>query len=142
MTVKEKYYHRKSLGLCTRCGKEKDDDGFTICSNCREYQKDLRDLYKRYGVCPVCRENEIVGDEKTCLDCRAKKMVYNAEYRNRDADEYRANQRIKHKQLFDERKKQGLCARCGRKKGNSYFVNCERCRQDMALRARLKREVK
>jgi len=35
---------------------------------------------------------------------------------------------IKRKELYQERKEQGLCPRCGKKNKKSQFVNCADCR--------------
>lgn len=70
---RERYYERKRLGLCTRCG-AKTLNG-TLCEECKirfgDYLKERRKVFRSKGLCAkcgkrsckmylcdICRENE------------------------------------------------------------------------------------
>lgn len=140
MTQKEKSAYRISQGLCPRCGKE-NTSGKYVCDSCRDYFKEYRKLFLRYGVCPECKKNQLFGDERTCPECRARKIQSNAEWKIKNPEKAK----IQHNKANDKYKAkmraQGLCI-CGRKRGDARYLYCERCRLKMAERERLKKEKK
>lgn len=69
--LREIYYQKKELGLCPRCGK-KNTSGYTYCSECREDQKKRRLAYINSRICPICKQEKLFGNEKSCILCKAK----------------------------------------------------------------------
>lgn len=138
MTPKEKYHARIAQGLCGRCGKP-NNNGLVNCDSCRDYQKKTRELFKKYGVCPVCTKNPLVGDEKVCLECKASKVEYMRKYIAENRERLNANARERGKKRIIERKSKGLCTHCGRVKVYDAYVTCGKCRMKNAELARLLR---
>lgn len=78
--IKDKYFRkryeeRKASNLCVLCGKPLDREG-VVCTACNSKRTAYgRELYKKLqavGICPRCGKNLLYGDEKSCVECRAK----------------------------------------------------------------------
>ena len=71
--AKEVREWRKSKGLCTRCGKEKAEVGYTTCLVCRldhrEYAKE------HYRNNPVSEEKRLTRNEKQKKKCAEKRAA-------------------------------------------------------------------
>lgn len=81
--------------------------------------------YKSIGYCPRCRgKNKLMGDEKNCPECRAKSY---AQYLKRDKEKAREYLREWNKRKYHERKEQGICVRCGKRKAQHGIVRCALC---------------
>lgn len=71
------YYRRKEAGLCVNCGKILDTDGVKCKECCHKVNQGKRDTfnwYKDNGVCPICRKNNLFGDEKCALNVQQNAM--------------------------------------------------------------------
>ncbi len=90
-----RHFERKRLGLCTRCGREKDIDGLR-CSICtekykiadRERRQNLVTNRKQKYLCVDCG-NKCVGCR--CKDCRIRNNNY------RKSKTYRQKDRVRQK---------------------------------------------
>lgn len=131
---------RKSKGLCPRCGGERDDLNKAYCFACREYMADRRAKYLMLGICPICGKERIYGDEKMCIDCAeiTRQRQKNSREKN-ISEEARENKRIYGRKLIENRKIQGLCPRCGKRKMTVGFQTCTFCRYKSTERARERR---
>ena len=122
---------RKENGLCVDCGKPLDRDGIR-CVECRKRLNretmETRHWYQDNHICPRCRKNSIMGDEKNCPECRAKATNGTAALRDRDRESYNAKQRILHKSIYQKRKEKGLCVRCGKRNADYGYFTCGICR--------------
>lgn len=132
----KKYYEivyriRKENKICVKCGKEFCEHG-VFCEKCKEKIKketsEERRWLKEHGICPKCRKNSILGDEKECLECKSKFAEKASEYRKKDKDRYNEKQRIMHKRIYEKRKESGLCPICGKRKPDNRYVSCALCR--------------
>lgn len=130
---------RKSKGLCPRCGGERDDLNKAYCFACREYMADRRAKYLMLGICPICGKERIYGDEKMCICCTDKTRMRTKDRRKTTDDESREIKRIYNRNLIENRKKQGLCPRCGKRKMTAGFQTCTFCRYKSTERARERR---
>lgn len=73
---KQNYARNKELGICTRCGKRKADEGFFTCSICRAktntYKQQKQEIPRHernsYGLCYVCAK-PLDREGKTCTVC-------------------------------------------------------------------------
>lgn len=128
MTSKEKYWYRKNNKLCTRCGSSDLEEGETRCPKCREYFAKRRKNLIDSGICPICGKTPIYLNEKACYKCNEHILKINRRSRNNNRIEYRKcnNERIK--RLIVERRENGLCTRCGKRRATVGFSTCERCR--------------
>lgn len=136
--VKETYWLRKRLGICTRCGKEKAAIGFTQCPDCqeknaretaeyyakigrkkrnkiaREQRKALAEKRKEAGLCTICGKKFIPNGFKSCNSCRA----YNrAQWKKHNPPKGPSNWLI-------ERKMRGVCLWCEEQAVDGYAY-CE-----------------
>lgn len=130
---------RKSKGLCTRCGKEKDDPTKTICFDCREYQKDRRAKLLLLGICPLCGKERIYGNEKWCMECAEKHREHDRIKRETNHDELNRLKSMYRKRITKTRIEQGICTRCGKKKATEGYKTCALCRYKVTEKARERR---
>lgn len=69
---KATYQRRKDLGVCVRCGHEKERKDVLKCNTCTEYQRVLNNHYKienkQKGLCRICRQP---ANARLCLVCKA-----------------------------------------------------------------------
>ena len=130
---KRVYYHHKENGLCVRCGKINDRAWTTLCSNCRKEltkkQTDLKNWYRENGICPYCRKQSLMGDEKRCLECSAKDYAYKATHpiTNEQKIQYANNSNEHKRKLYKERAEQGICTRCGKRQAEHGRKKCRIC---------------
>lgn len=129
---KKLYNYRRKNGLCPKCGKFLDRNGF-YCEECKEkhttYQRETRELCRRLRVCPECRKNKLTGDEKICPECLAKKAEYRASHPISNKKRKENNEAFKRysRNLYAERKKAGICVRCGKAKAVQGKTKCLMC---------------
>lgn len=93
--------------------------------------KSDREFYKSIGICPVCGKNKLYGDEKACPECRAYSANLMASKRAGNRDTYNSYQRDYSKSLYQRRKEQGICVRCGKRKANTGETRCLVCKTHM-----------
>ena len=145
MTQKErsaKFYHnRKENGLCPRCGKPLDREGY-YCSEClgkvRIYNRKTKEFYRKHNLCSVCGKNSVPKDERTCPECRAKRENRKKELTKEQRIRYGRNFRKNQKNIYKERVEKGICTRCGKRKASSGKKKCAICLAKDAEKHRLK----
>lgn len=86
-------------------------------------------FYKRMGICPNCRKNKIMGDEGHCPECRAWFAEHFAKKREENKEQMNEQRKRTDRILRNERKKHGLCIRCGAKLIGTAFQKCIKCRE-------------
>lgn len=108
---------RNHSGLCRRC-----------------YQKKFaRDQYRwhlDHKICPRCRLVRLGRDERLCPECRAANLnqvskayqdpVKKAKLQSKN----RAMQRV----IYNRRKEQGVCVKCGKMKEDERGTLCRKCK--------------
>lgn len=126
------YYKRKELGVCVRCGKEKERKDIVMCNACHEkVSREVEERKKKYlelGLCPKCGTEYLVGDEKMCFNCREKRNKKNLERRNNNLERYRKSSNEATKRMHERRKAAGLCIKCGKIKVYGDSSHCEKCK--------------
>ena len=93
---RQRYEERKASNLCVLCGKPLDREG-VVCTACNSKRTAYgRELYKKLqavGVCPRCGKNLLYGDEKSCVECRAKSAEAMSKIRAADVEKYKGRQK-------------------------------------------------
>lgn len=139
--VKTLYRKRVAQGLCGKCGKPLDRKG-SICISCNEkhkkYENESRKWYKEHGICPICGKNKILGEEKNCPECRAKKAEWTQKTREQDrqkSNEYhnRAQNRRYH-ELIDA----GICPNCKKRPAENGMRMCSICHAKLLEQRRIR----
>ena len=118
----------KEKGLCVDCRKSLDRRGIR-CSDCNNkhniHVKERREWYQSAGICPRCGKNPILGDEKACPECNSYaysiNIRINQDKKNKSHAEYS-------RKVYAERKAQGICTRCGKRKADHGYAMCSICR--------------
>lgn len=110
---------------CPRCGKPVED-GYSYCEECREKnaneQRLRRAWYIEHGICPICGKNNLFGNEKSCIECKAKRAN---KYKKDPMTAEKARRRRKYA------KERGICIRCMKRNATEGFSTCEECRKVM-----------
>ncbi len=100
-------------GLCISCHKP-SDTGKQYCSECarrnRERNAEQREFYLSKGICPVCRKNDLISDEKTCAECKAKRVGRDQKYYAENVLSLNAERRKRRRKMREENR----CVNCGR----------------------------
>lgn len=125
------YYKRKEAGLCVECGKPLNGEKLK-CRDCRERinanRKELAHWYQDNGICPECRHNNLMGDERVCPECSAKRYSQRIARYNANPEEFKARDRLEQKKIRTRRAEKGLCVKCGKVKADSKYKTCTKCR--------------
>ena len=112
-----------------------------VCTACNSKRTAYgRELYKKLqavGVCPRCGKNLLYGDEKSCIECRAKSAESMSKIRTADVKKYNERQKAWRKARYEKDKKNGICTRCRKRKADPGYSTCTFCRETMR-RARVK----
>lgn len=94
------------------------------------------------GFCPICKVNKLFGQEKRCPECRAIAITRTEKWRKNNPDKCKESdakhnqQRIKRN---EERKANGMCVDCGKRKSEQGFTRCSICRAKRAEKQRCRR---
>ena len=118
-------------GLCVKCSKEMDRKG-QLCTEClRRTNEESREMYHWYqdnGICPTCRKNIILGEEKNCLECRARKTNNANKRLQQDDGKLLENKKQCDKNRYKARKERGECVVCGVNNQDPTYAVCKQCR--------------
>ena len=117
------------MGLCTKCGKENPTPEKSMCPDCAARQSELRkqnrEYRKKIGICTHCGKNPAEPNKKLCYECLGQfQDDYAAKGRT---DEQREKDRLRKKQLKEERIEKGMCPKCGKYKSVNGGL-CQRCK--------------
>ena len=131
--MRELYAERKAAGICTKCGKEKAEQGRTMCRKCldakSEYERENKVYFKQLGICTRCRKNRAMKGRTTCIECTEKDRARSIYMRYKDAD---VNNKRRRNQ-WAERLSAGVCPVCGKRKlapnRKKCFICLEYCRR-------------
>lgn len=142
------YQKRKEAGLCVGCGKPMDNENGVYCTRCKGKRiarsRENRKYYKEHGICPTCGKNLLYGDEKRCLECRAYRANYYEKVEKHRTEEEKEKSRRKsaeaERKRKEQRKKNGICVKCGKRKADGGFVTCPVCREKARGRNAAKRQ--
>lgn len=90
-----------------------------------------REFYISIHICPVCNKNALFGQEKACLECRARDAEYHARrYENPEQKKQMIQKSTESKKKRKQyRREQGLCIECGRRKPREGIATCSVCRE-------------
>lgn len=127
------YYERKANGICTRCGDNKAEPGFTYCNECRDrknkYRAELESNRRLNGLCTKCGEKTENG-RAWCKRCTSRSVE-------------------SHKVIFRRRKLDGtVCHRCGKPRELESRVYCGKClawsaqKEERTRKGKLERRAK
>jgi hypothetical protein len=89
---------------------------------------DLREWYKKHGICPQCGQREGFNGGVLCFECRAKNQQNNIKYQSdpERVRRYNQHENAQKKKQYYERKAAGLCTCCG-KRGQEKGLLCFSC---------------
>lgn len=131
--------------MCPRCGNVIDRDGH-YCTDCVEkvriYNFETRQFCREYNICPECRKEAVPNKEILCPECRAKRNNIRKPLTEEQKEKYSERFRAQQKTLYMERKQNGICTRCGKRKVSAGKAKCAICLAKDAQIHRLTREPK
>lgn len=130
---KKLYDKRKELCLCVRCGKPLEEGRTHYCEECRkkytDYRRESKQFFRKIGICPECGKNKLFGDEKMCPECLARQAERRARHPISDDKQKEYSETFKEysRNLYAERKKAGICTKCGKRKAVQGKAKCAIC---------------
>jgi hypothetical protein len=131
--TRDVYNFRKENNLCTRCGKVKPKEGRTKCDECTKKQrlsdKKVLDKYKEKGICIECKIKKASHGRTKCDICNPIKIKEKKTIKidkRKVIDEY-SNCRERAKGIYQLRKSEGICTRCGKNKVREEKTTCQEC---------------
>ena len=137
----KKYQEAKDKGICYECRKPLDRKG-TVCKACLEkkriYDKQVRQWYLDNGMCPRCHKNKLYDGRKVCEECKAANYISQKKRYEHHREEYNAKHREYKRVHYQQRIKDGICGRCGKRKADEGFKTCSVCRKKMTDQKRIK----
>ena len=129
--LKRRRESRKQNGICLQCGGNAIV-GKVLCEVCNEKNNQRRNEDRKYyrdnKICPNCTLNKLLGDEKNCLECRAKNAEKKAKYRRENKEEYNQYQRDYGKRRYKQLQEAGICTRCQKRSSDNGMSTCSICR--------------
>lgn len=72
MTSRQQSIYRATHGLCTRCGKPNDREGYSSCSVCAERAMNRYRKRKEERICVDCKK-PLVGKIIRCPECNSRR---------------------------------------------------------------------
>lgn len=145
----KKRLNAKENNLCIICFNpiEKDRIGKTICQSCttkrNKYSKESRQFFASIGICPRCTKNKIIGDEKSCIECRAIDASRKQKFRENNRASYNEYSKEYQKKAYRSFIDKGLCPRCsGKRKIDPGYKSCSICRAKSRDKDRIARYSK
>lgn len=103
---------------------------------------ELRKWYKANGICVHCGQENAVQGQTLCFRCREKVREANRRYYAHNRDKHKERTNRQGKERTEERRAQGICTKCGRRKPETGRARCAVCnarnRRYYAERARRK----
>lgn len=96
--------------------------------NKSSYSKERREWLKAHHICVRCGNEDAEPNSTFCLECLEKRRVWGRKYYKKNKNKLDKNNRQCHKRLYWERKKQGICTKCGKRKvcrkSTIYCIDC------------------
>lgn len=128
---KELIEYRIENKICISCGNKLPDDWSTQkCPDCTESQKmsyqKRRNLRKEHGVCLRCGKEDAytMNGRCYCFDCCEKDHIR----QRKKSEEIKVQYNQNRKELYDYRKENHLCPKCGKELPEGYTkINCKMC---------------
>lgn len=136
---------KKAEGLCIYCGTRKAREGKVACEECGKKQaekaKETRKRLHEMGLCE-CGE-KLIGQEKTCPVCKARKADATAKWlermNNEQYEQHLQNMRTNGKARRDRWREEHRCITCGHKiPDEDTHKTCPLCREKARNKAHLR----
>lgn len=122
---------RKENRLCIKCGvKLPDGYMFATCENCKKYRNSYYALLKKEQLCVYCGKQDAytLNKHALCAEC-AERANENHRKRRAQSPQLAERKSVRSKELYNSRKEQELCAKCGKSLPESdHHVFCPVCR--------------
>lgn len=81
-----------------------------------ERQYERYDYLKKIHICTNCGNEEAEPNNIYCYECREKIYKRNAKYYKKNKEELNTKRKEYFKNLYHQRKEQGVCTKCGKRK--------------------------
>ena len=133
----------QAQGLCPVCRKPMDREGYS-CSEClakenERHKDDVKRLIE-LGFCRVCQKNKTVPNSSYCDACLQRMYVYNRQRYIDNPEYFREANRNSQRKMYRNRKENGICTRCGKRKAKEGKAKCQICLNEDAERHAIRYE--
>lgn len=106
------------------------DDTRSLCTFCREKNKQRKEMRKQSGICTLCGKEDaytMIG-RSLCAECAERNNGLHKQRRNEGAEWVEKEQSQK-RERYSTRKHNHLCVMCGKPLPEKYtYFRCEHCR--------------
>ena len=115
-----------------KCGEPLDRKG-VHCVSCRKIlnkeSAETKRAYIECHICPRCRKNPIMGEEKQCPECRAKLQEWKSKRPEEKKLRDKESIRLSHERIRQERRDAGICYICGKREVEKGKKRCLVCKE-------------
>lgn len=91
---------------------------------------ELREWYKASGICVACGQEDAVQGQLRCSRCREKVREANRKHYAQHREELNEQNKQRGRARTVERRNQGICTRCGKRKPETGRAMCNVCRAE------------
>ena len=86
-----------------------------------------RIFWQALKICPQCEKRRLYNGEKVCLECKAYHNNWQNQNYWKHKDVINARNKKLNRDLYQRRKEQGLCTKCGSKNLKPGKTKCYQC---------------
>lgn len=97
-------------------------------------------FYQNLKICPQCKKNRLLGEEKLCLECKAYAANKASERRKRNNDRAKELRNESYKRIAEYRNQNCLCTKCGKPMTDNHKM-CPACRSKNTIKSRNRRNI-
>lgn len=102
-----------------------------VTANVQHMAENFTRNYRQSVFALDVAKNLLYGDEKSCVECRAKSAEAMSKIRANDVEKYNERQKVWRKARYEKDKKNGICTRCRKRKADPGHTTCTFCRETM-----------
>lgn len=84
-------------------------------------------FYKEHGICVRCHHEKSIKGKTLCPECADKVSDENRKRYSANKEKVKENNRKQHKALYERRKIDGVCVRCGKRLPKDGMFSCTQC---------------
>jgi hypothetical protein len=97
----------------------------------RNYDSEARKaeywFYKEHGICVRCHHEKAIKGKTLCPECTDKVSVENKKRYLANKEKFNERKKKQHKDLYERRKANGVCVRCGKRPPKDGLLSCTQC---------------
>lgn len=81
-----------------------------------------------HGICRDCGQRDVEPNTQLCFECAQRKYKKANEYYQKHKEKIKEQAKERSKKIYEERKENGICVKCGKRKAIKGLTFCIECR--------------